>query len=111
MLLRRLVLGLTAPAVLALALPHQNAMADPALDTKIEELKTKTAELVAAGRAALESRSSQERLSLPPVVWRVPGAVTEFKDCANCPEMAVVPAGEFTMGRPRPSWQQRRSTG
>jgi formylglycine-generating enzyme required for sulfatase activity len=28
------------------------------------------------------------------------GAVAEFKDCADCPQMVVIPAGEFTMGAP-----------
>lgn len=31
-------------------------------------------------------------------VWQAPGTV--FRDCPNCPEMVVVPAGEFTMGSP-----------
>lgn len=30
----------------------------------------------------------------------VPGAGERFKDCTNCPEMVVVPAGSFTMGSP-----------
>ena len=34
-----------------------------------------------------------------------PGALAEFKDCAVCPQMVVIPAGEFTMGSP-PSEQQ-----
>jgi formylglycine-generating enzyme required for sulfatase activity len=29
-----------------------------------------------------------------------PGAAERFKDCADCPEMVVVPAGRFTMGSP-----------
>ncbi len=43
-------------------------------------------------------------LSLLPIVpgWaadaRVPGAV--FRDCGDCPEMVVVPAGRFVMGTP-----------
>jgi formylglycine-generating enzyme required for sulfatase activity len=41
-----------------------------------------------------------QRLAAPPAVWRVPGALTEFEDCADCPRMTVVPAGEFTMGSP-----------
>lgn len=31
----------------------------------------------------------------------VPGAGERFKDCAECPEMIVVPAGSFTMGSPK----------
>src|SRR5262245_23294515 len=30
----------------------------------------------------------------------VPGAGKRFKDCADCPEMVVGPAGSFTMGSP-----------
>jgi hypothetical protein len=29
-----------------------------------------------------------------------PGAGQSFKDCVDCPEMVVVPAGSFTMGSP-----------
>jgi formylglycine-generating enzyme required for sulfatase activity len=29
-----------------------------------------------------------------------PGSGAFFKDCANCPEMVIVPAGSFTMGSP-----------
>jgi formylglycine-generating enzyme required for sulfatase activity len=29
-----------------------------------------------------------------------PGTGERFKDCADCPEMVVVPAGTFTMGSP-----------
>ena len=29
-----------------------------------------------------------------------PGAGERFKDCPDCPEMVVVPAGQFTMGSP-----------
>lgn len=40
-------------------------------------------------------------LDAAPVVWRVEGVGTNFQDCANCPEMVIVPAGVFTMGSPR----------
>jgi formylglycine-generating enzyme required for sulfatase activity len=30
-----------------------------------------------------------------------PGSGERFKDCADCPEMVVVPTGSFTMGSPR----------
>jgi formylglycine-generating enzyme required for sulfatase activity len=33
-----------------------------------------------------------------PISHRAPGTV--FRDCADCPEMVVVPAGTFTMGSP-----------
>jgi formylglycine-generating enzyme required for sulfatase activity len=72
----------------------------PNLETEVAELKAKTAAMVATALPRLAALSSQERLAAAPEIWRVPGAVTEFKDCANCPHMTIVPAGEFTMGSP-----------
>jgi len=68
------------------------------LEAQFAELKAKTAELVASARTRLDA--PQQRLSAPPVIWRVPGALAQFKDCADCPQMVVIPAGEFTMGSP-----------
>ena len=31
----------------------------------------------------------------------VPKSGSEFRDCANCPAMIVIPAGRFTMGSPK----------
>ena len=78
------------------------AASDPQakLEADIAELKAKTAALVASALARLNALSPQQRLSAPPAIWRVPGALTEFKDCAECPQMVVIPAGEFTMGSP-----------
>src|SRR5947209_3851911 len=72
----------------------------PDVAAQFAELKAKTAELVASARPRLNALSPQQRLSAPPAVWRVPGAVAQFKDCADCPQMVVIPAGEFTMGSP-----------
>jgi hypothetical protein len=36
----------------------------------------------------------------PPAIWKVPGAIEQSKDCADCPQMIVVPAGESRMGSP-----------
>jgi formylglycine-generating enzyme required for sulfatase activity len=89
--------------IIACALPawpaHGHA-APAQLKARIAALKAKTASLVAAGRARLEALSPQQRLSAPPEIWRVPGALTTFRDCAGCPQMVVIPAGEFTMGSP-----------
>src|SRR5260370_11297239 len=70
------------------------------LEARIAELKAKTAALVASERVRLDALSPQQRLSAPPAIWRVPGAITAFRDCAGCPRMVVIPAGEFTMGSP-----------
>ena len=75
-------------------------IAHPDLETQIAELRAKTAELVAPARARLDALSPQQRLSAPPAVWRVQGALAQFKDCDDCPQMVVIPAGEFTMGSP-----------
>jgi formylglycine-generating enzyme required for sulfatase activity len=77
----------------------------PNLEAELAELKAKTAAMVAAGLPRLAALSAQQRLVAAPEIWRVPGAVTEFRDCAGCPHMMVIPAGEFTMGSP-PAEQQ-----
>jgi formylglycine-generating enzyme required for sulfatase activity len=100
----RSALIITAYAMTCIASPAYHwaaaAPADPGLDALVTDLKTKTAALVASGRGRLEALSPQERLASPPVIWKVPDTVTEFSDCAECPPMVVIPAGEFTMGSP-----------
>jgi formylglycine-generating enzyme required for sulfatase activity len=34
----------------------------------------------------------------PSVIWQVAGAIREVWDCAECPKIIIVPAGEFSMG-------------
>lgn len=98
------VLGIAVCAMISIAPQWQgHAVARPAhakLEARIAELEAKTAALVASARTRLDTLSPQQRLSAPSAVWRVPGALTEFKDCAGCPPMVVIPAGEFTMGSP-----------
>jgi formylglycine-generating enzyme required for sulfatase activity len=77
----------------------------PNLEAELAELKAKTSAMVATALPRLAALSPSERLTAAPEIWRVPGAVTEFKDCASCPHMTIVPAGEFTMGSP-PAEQQ-----
>jgi formylglycine-generating enzyme required for sulfatase activity len=89
-----------AVAMLALPTPGGARPPQPKLEARIAELKAKTAALVASARARLEALSPQQRLAAPPAIWRVPGALAAFKDCAGCPQMLVIPAGEFTMGSP-----------
>jgi len=55
----------------------------PNLDARIADLKAKTTALVSAGLAQLTKLSAQQRLAASPVIWRVPGAVTELKDNAR----------------------------
>jgi formylglycine-generating enzyme required for sulfatase activity len=33
-------------------------------------------------------------------IWRKPGTGESFRDCPTCPQMVVVPAGQFLMGSP-----------
>jgi formylglycine-generating enzyme required for sulfatase activity len=40
------------------------------------------------------------RVNEPPRIFRIAGAIDTVVDCATCPELAIVPAGEFTMGAP-----------
>lgn len=35
-----------------------------------------------------------------PALSAKPGSGVSFRDCPDCPEMVVVPAGDFTMGSP-----------
>jgi formylglycine-generating enzyme required for sulfatase activity len=46
--------------------------------------------------ATLIAAAAQAPAASPPRVALTEGAV--FRDCANCPEMVVIPPGEFTMG-------------
>src|SRR5262249_43317192 len=98
------IAGITASAITPVAAQAQGGEVSPPgppeLVARIAQIKAETAALVAAARPRLDALSPQQRLSAPPVVWNVPGTLTEFKDCADCPQMVVIPAGEFTMGSP-----------
>jgi len=100
---RATVLVLVLSAMLAF-LPQGSGTAAggdrPDLEARIADLKAKMTALVSAGLAQLTKLSAQQRLAAPPVIWRVPDAITELKDCVDCPQMVVIPAGEFTMGSP-----------
>ncbi len=39
-------------------------------------------------------------LAAPPVIFAPPGEQVFFRECADCPEMAVLPAGRYTRGAP-----------
>jgi formylglycine-generating enzyme required for sulfatase activity len=98
------VLTVTTCAIICIARSsYDRAMAAPAepdVEAQIAQLKSRTAVLVASGRARLDALSPQERLAAPPAIWKLPDAIAEFKDCAECPQMVVIPAGEYTMGSP-----------
>jgi formylglycine-generating enzyme required for sulfatase activity len=97
--------GIIACAMISVAAHAQSNTgsppAQPELVARIAQLKADTAALVASAQSRLGALSPQQRLSAPPEVWRAPGALAEFRDCAAaCPQMVVIPAGEFTMGSP-----------
>src|SRR5262245_54677141 len=108
-LARALILAIAAAIISVAAQAQRGDTTDPLmrpnLEAELAELKTKTAAMVAAALPQLTALSPSERLAAAPEIWRVPGAVTQFKDCANCPHMVIVPAGDFTMGSP-PAEQQ-----
>src|SRR5437016_1312685 len=96
MQLVKAVVTLSGAGVIAYA---TTARADQ-LEADIVQLKSRTAEFVAASRPRLDAMSPRERLSSAPFIWRVQGVIKEFSDCSGCPQMVVIPAGEFTMGAP-----------
>jgi formylglycine-generating enzyme required for sulfatase activity len=108
-LARAPVLAIAATMISVAAQAQRNDTADPLVQPNLEaalaELKAMTAAVVTTALPRLAALSASERVAAAPEIWRVSGAVTEFKDCANCPHMMIVPAGEFTMGSP-PAEQQ-----
>src|SRR5262245_63330209 len=91
------ILAIAAATISVAAHAQRSAATDPLvrpnLEAELAELKTKTAAVVAAALPRLTAQSPSERLAAATEIWRVPGAVPEFKDCASCPDMVVVPAG------------------
>lgn len=85
----------------------QKAAADKAkaLALKIEAEARRMAELAAKKQAEAMARAEERaRVQAAASVKEAPRAVlrpgTVFQDCADCPRMVVIPAGEFTMGSP-----------
>jgi formylglycine-generating enzyme required for sulfatase activity len=70
--------------------------ADLNLQSLFSDIKARTRALMTSE----PSSNPNQRVSAPPVLWVVPGTRTEFKECAECPVMVVIPAGEYTMGSP-----------
>ena len=70
-----------------------NKVAD--LSRQVEALSTELAnskEALAAAEALAEAKSGDEKQDIEPL--------SSFRDCADCPEMVVIPAGSFLMGSP-----------
>jgi formylglycine-generating enzyme required for sulfatase activity len=65
--------------------------------------KSNIARLSATGaQIAVTSQSSQDRPQFAQAVSVAMQPGTVFKDCEDCPEMVVMPAGEFLMGASNP---------
>ena len=100
MAIRAVMLGVTVGAMSGGAAQAQVANSQPPSEAAIADLKAKTEALARAALTRLDALNAQQRLAAPPDIWKVPGAITEFKDCSECPQMVVIPAGDFTMGSP-----------
>ena len=100
MAIRAVMLGVTVGAMSGGAAQAQVANSQPPSEAAIADLKAKTEALARAALARLNALNAQQRLAAPPDIWKVPGAITEFKDCSECPQMVVIPSGDFTMGSP-----------
>ncbi|WP_246642936.1 formylglycine-generating enzyme family protein [Rhizobium laguerreae] len=67
---------------------------DPVAETT--DLKAKTTALIATAKV---SQALDPAVARPSNAYVIPGKITRIIDCADvCPEMIVVPAGEFVMG-------------
>ena len=76
-----------------------------ALALKIEDEARRMAELAAKKQAAAMAQSeerarAQAAVNVKEAPRAVPRPGTVFQDCADCPRMVIIPAGEFTMGSP-----------
>ncbi len=76
-----------------------------ALALKIEAEAKRMADLVAKKQAeamaqAEERAKAQAAATLKEAPRALPRPGSVFQDCADCPRMVVIPAGEFTMGSP-----------
>ena len=66
----------------------------PHAAARIPDLLAKTSALVAAAGTPVTDPAA------PPVIRRVPGAITELWDDPVAPPLVIVPAGSYTMGSP-----------
>ena len=64
------------------------------------QAQTQTATPTPPAEVTSEPAASTEAAPLSPMQEKALKPKDTFKECANCPEMMVVPAGSFTMGSP-----------
>jgi len=86
--------------VLAISLAPAAEITPSQLEAQLALIKKRTEERIASSKSDHDALTPAARLAAPPNIWMVDGVLTEFKECAECPLMVVIPAGEFTMGSP-----------
>src|SRR5437762_275258 len=89
------MLRVTIGAMSGGAAQAQVANSQPPSEAAIADLKARTEVLARDALSRLNTLNVELRLAAPPDIWKVPGAITEFKDCSECPQMVVIPAGDF----------------
>src|SRR5262249_20757727 len=92
--------SLLCATVLAISLAPAAEITPSQLEAQLALIKKRTEERIASSKSDHDALTPAARLAAPPNIWMVDGVLTEFKECAECPLMVVIPAGEFTMGSP-----------
>ena len=108
----REVEGMSSLSMLGvLAKQHKGTPAGDCIAARVDELKKQQVAVAAPPPIAKAPPTPEVKpaVQVTPVPTLVPSTV--FRDCPDCPEMVVVPAGSFTMGSPesepqRESWQK-----
>jgi uncharacterized caspase-like protein len=94
--------GCTAPAATTEAKAIAEARAKAEAERQRLALLQQEAERLRAEvkRRAEEAKRKAEAARPDPALSVTPGSGQSFRDCPECPEMVVVPAGSFVMGSP-----------
>lgn len=79
----------------------------PAPSLALPQLPASTVAAPQPERVAATQTNVTPPARRPPIVTPMPVAGRAFRDCAQCPEMLVIPGGKFLMGKPP---EQRAST-
>ena len=92
------IVAFAAVVILLIAQPWLRGPAPPVSQPPVIDPQHVELAMPQAGRIAVDAAVVDNAHGR----WFLPGAgkTESFKDCPNCPEMVVVPAGSFTMGSP-----------